>query len=206
MLAALADGAKRSMRQSSHVLPPLAGEPAADGFGDPVVGCAVPADREAYEARPGRGGAGVGRRHRRGLAGAAGRRRATGRLIVVEIVPEMADHLRGVLPGVQVLEGDARDLPGLLPHHWHGRIGSVVCGIPLLLLPLAEQRRFIARDRGGRAGPRLPALQLLRHLAAALAQACPDRAARGLDAAQLPARQRVALRFPARWTVAIAGR
>ncbi len=66
------------------------------------------------------------------------------RLIVVEIVPEMADHLRGVLPGVQVLEGDARDLPGLLPHHWHGRIGSVICGIPLLLLPLAGQRRFIA--------------------------------------------------------------
>jgi phosphatidylethanolamine/phosphatidyl-N-methylethanolamine N-methyltransferase len=66
------------------------------------------------------------------------------RLIVVEIVPEMADHLRGVLPGVHVLEGDARDLPALLPHRWHGRIGSVVCGIPLLLLPLGEQRRFIA--------------------------------------------------------------
>jgi phosphatidylethanolamine/phosphatidyl-N-methylethanolamine N-methyltransferase len=66
------------------------------------------------------------------------------RLIVVEIVPEMADHLRAMLPGVQVLEGDAKDLPALLPDHWHGRIGSVVCGIPLLLLPFPEQRRFIA--------------------------------------------------------------
>ena len=66
------------------------------------------------------------------------------RLIVVEIVPEMADHLRAMLPGVQVLEGDAKDLPALLPNHWHGRIGSVVCGIPLLLLPFPEQRRFIA--------------------------------------------------------------
>ncbi len=66
------------------------------------------------------------------------------RLIVVEIVPEMADHLRAVLPGVEVLEGDAKDLPDLLPNHWHGRIGSVVCGIPLLLLPFPEQRRFIA--------------------------------------------------------------
>ncbi len=66
------------------------------------------------------------------------------RLIVVEIVPEMADHLRSVLPGVLVFEGDARHLPSLLPRHWHGRIGSVVCGIPLVLLPLAEQRRFIA--------------------------------------------------------------
>ncbi len=65
------------------------------------------------------------------------------RLIVVEIVPEMADHLRCVLPGVLVIEGDARMLPRLLPQHWHGRIGSVVCGIPLVLLPLAQQRRFI---------------------------------------------------------------
>ena len=66
------------------------------------------------------------------------------RLIVVEIVPEMANHLRGALPGVLVVEGDARNLPDLLPRHWHGRIGSVVCGIPLVLQPLAEQRRFIA--------------------------------------------------------------
>lgn len=65
------------------------------------------------------------------------------RLIVVEIVPEMAEHLRSVLRGVLVVEGDARHLPSLLPPHWHGRIGSVVCGIPLVLLPLAEQRRFI---------------------------------------------------------------
>lgn len=65
------------------------------------------------------------------------------RLIVVEIVPEMADYLHAVLPGVQVIEGDARLLPRLLPKRWHGRIGSVVCGIPLVLLPLAEQRRFI---------------------------------------------------------------
>ena len=116
------------------------------------------------------------------------------RLIVVEIVAEMADHLRGVLPGVQVLEGDARHLPGLLSHHWHGRIGSVICGIPLLLLPLAEQRRFIAAIEAVAPGRGFLQVQLLRHLAAALAQACPDCPARGLDAAQLPAGQRVAVR------------
>lgn len=65
------------------------------------------------------------------------------RLIVMEIVPDMAAHLRRSLPGVQVLEGDARRLPELLPSRWHGRIGSVVCGIPLVLLPRPEQRRFI---------------------------------------------------------------
>jgi phosphatidylethanolamine/phosphatidyl-N-methylethanolamine N-methyltransferase len=66
------------------------------------------------------------------------------RLIVVEIVPEMAAYLRRALPGVLVLEGDARELPSLLAPQWHGRIGSVVCGIPLVLLALAEQRRFIS--------------------------------------------------------------
>ncbi len=70
------------------------------------------------------------------------------RLLVVEIVPSMADHLRALLPGAQVVEGDARFLPELLPSHWQGRIGTVVCGIPLVLLPVAEQRRFIdAIDR-----------------------------------------------------------
>lgn len=65
------------------------------------------------------------------------------RLHVVEIVPAMADHLRETLPGVNVIEGDARRLPHLIPQEWHGRIGTVIVGIPLVLLPLAEQRRFI---------------------------------------------------------------
>ena len=64
-------------------------------------------------------------------------------LVVVEIVPDMTDHLRTILPGAQVVQGDARRLPELIPAKWHGRIGTVVCGIPLVLLPLAEQRRFI---------------------------------------------------------------
>ncbi len=65
------------------------------------------------------------------------------RLYVVEIVPTMAAHLRRVLPGVNVIEGDARSLPALLPDHVRGKIGTVVCGIPLVLLPVSEQRRFI---------------------------------------------------------------
>ena len=65
------------------------------------------------------------------------------RLFTVEIVPDMADHLRTILPGVHVLTGDARRLGDLLPPAWHGQIGTVVCGIPLVLLSFAEQRRFI---------------------------------------------------------------
>jgi len=66
------------------------------------------------------------------------------RLCVVEIVPEMADHLRGILPGVQVVCGDAFRLPDAIPARWHGKVGTVICGIPLVLLPLEQQRRFVA--------------------------------------------------------------
>lgn len=65
------------------------------------------------------------------------------KLFVVEIEAEMAAHLQRELPGVNVVEGDARNLAHLIPPALHGRIGTVICGIPLVLLPLAEQRRFI---------------------------------------------------------------
>ena len=66
------------------------------------------------------------------------------RLLVVEIVPEMAEHLRRSLPGANVVCGDAFDLVAALPQQWRGRIGTAICGIPLVLLPIEEQRRFIA--------------------------------------------------------------
>lgn len=68
---------------------------------------------------------------------------APGRLVVIEIVPEMAAVLRATYPGVTVLCGDAWRLPTLLGSNRHGRIGSVVCGIPLVLLPLARQRALV---------------------------------------------------------------
>ncbi|KAA5610647.1 methyltransferase domain-containing protein [Rhodovastum atsumiense] len=65
------------------------------------------------------------------------------RLILVEIDPQMAAHLRACFPEATVIEGDARALPELLPARWQGRIGSVICGLPLVMLPIEEQRRFI---------------------------------------------------------------
>ncbi len=85
-------------------------------------------------------GAGTGVISRALLAGGV----APSRLVVVEIVPDMAAHLRASLPGVQVITGDARALPTLLPAALHGRIGTVICGVPLVLLRRDEQRRFIA--------------------------------------------------------------
>lgn len=65
------------------------------------------------------------------------------KLFVVEIEPDMVAQLRRDLPGVNVVEGDARNLSRLIPTHLHGRVGTVICGIPLVLLPVVEQRRFI---------------------------------------------------------------
>ncbi|WP_145143605.1 class I SAM-dependent methyltransferase [Roseomonas gilardii] len=65
------------------------------------------------------------------------------RLTVVEIESEMALHLRRRLPGANVVTGDAFDLPRLIPASLHGRVGTVICGIPLVLLPLERQRRFV---------------------------------------------------------------
>lgn len=66
------------------------------------------------------------------------------RLVVLEIVPEMANHLRSVLPGVNVICGDAFELQDALPARWHGKVGTAICGIPLVMLPLERQRRFVA--------------------------------------------------------------
>jgi phosphatidylethanolamine/phosphatidyl-N-methylethanolamine N-methyltransferase len=66
------------------------------------------------------------------------------KLIVVEIVPEMASHLRSALPGVNVICGDAFELSRAIPQAWAGRIGTAICGIPLVLLPTPQQRRFVS--------------------------------------------------------------
>jgi phosphatidylethanolamine/phosphatidyl-N-methylethanolamine N-methyltransferase len=65
------------------------------------------------------------------------------RLVVVEIVCDMADHLRSALPGVNVIQGDAFELAQALPARMHGKVGTAICGIPLVMLPLAQQRRFV---------------------------------------------------------------
>ncbi|WP_291296919.1 class I SAM-dependent methyltransferase [Elioraea sp.] len=68
---------------------------------------------------------------------------APARLTVVEIVPEMADVLAGTYPGVTVIRGDAWTLPALLGADLTGRVGAVVCGIPLVLLPRPRQAALI---------------------------------------------------------------
>lgn len=66
-----------------------------------------------------------------------------GRIAVVEIVPELAEHLRTKFPETSVLQADAFDLPTRLLKDTLGEVGTVICGIPLVLLSEAKQRQFI---------------------------------------------------------------
>jgi phosphatidylethanolamine/phosphatidyl-N-methylethanolamine N-methyltransferase len=65
------------------------------------------------------------------------------RLYVLEINREMAQHLRDTFPGIHVVEGDARRLGQILPPEVVGKVGTTVCGIPMLLLTLEEQRAIL---------------------------------------------------------------
>lgn len=65
------------------------------------------------------------------------------KLIVVEIVPEMASNLTASLPGVNAICGDAFNLKDALPPDMRTRIGTAICGIPLVLLPLERQQAFV---------------------------------------------------------------
>jgi phosphatidylethanolamine/phosphatidyl-N-methylethanolamine N-methyltransferase len=66
------------------------------------------------------------------------------KLFVVEIVPDMAEHLRAALPGVNVICGDAFEAAATLPARFHGKVGTAICGIPLVLLPYEAQQKFVA--------------------------------------------------------------
>ncbi len=66
------------------------------------------------------------------------------KLIAVELDSEMADFLREAYPEISVLEGSALELRKLLPASAIGRIGAIVCGIPVSLMPFEQQRQLVS--------------------------------------------------------------
>ena len=65
------------------------------------------------------------------------------RLFVVEIDADLCTFLRKQMPQVQVILGDAGRLGDLIPSRWHGKVSTVISGIPMITLPIAVQQRFI---------------------------------------------------------------
>lgn len=62
------------------------------------------------------------------------------KLIVVEIDKQMARMLREAYPETTVVEGSAFELRDVLPEAVIGRIGTVVCGMPVSIMSLEQQR------------------------------------------------------------------
>lgn len=65
------------------------------------------------------------------------------KLIAVDLDAELLAVLREDFPDITVVEGDASDIRPQLPPAVVGKVGTVVCGIPVSLLPLKAQRRIV---------------------------------------------------------------
>lgn len=65
------------------------------------------------------------------------------RLFVIEIDTDMCAYLRKKFPQVQVIHGDAGRLMDIVPSRWHGKVSTVVSGIPMITLPFEAQQRLI---------------------------------------------------------------
>ena len=61
----------------------------------------------------------------------------------VEALPEMAAATRRAVPGVEVVEGSAADLPRFLAERGLGRIDRIVSGLPFAAWPDALQREVL---------------------------------------------------------------
>jgi len=68
---------------------------------------------------------------------------AARRIVLVEIVPEMAEHLESNFPDARVLQADAFNLPADKLRHMAPNISTVICGIPLVPAGEKRQRQFI---------------------------------------------------------------
>lgn len=65
------------------------------------------------------------------------------RLFVIEIDSDMCTYLRKQFPQVQIIHGDATRLLDIVPSRWHGKVSTVVSGIPMITLPFDAQQRLI---------------------------------------------------------------
>ncbi len=65
------------------------------------------------------------------------------RLFVIEIDADMCTYLRKQFPQVQIIHGDAGRLADIVPSRWHGKVSTVVSGIPMITLPFEAQQRLI---------------------------------------------------------------
>lgn len=64
-------------------------------------------------------------------------------LYVVEIDPVLVTYLSHKFPNVVILNGNASNLTNLIPPHLHGKVSTIISGIPLLNMPRILQKNII---------------------------------------------------------------
>ncbi len=64
-------------------------------------------------------------------------------LYVIEIDPELCQYLRARFPNVTIIQGDAQNLKKILPPEIHGKVESIISGIPFLSLPIKIRHNII---------------------------------------------------------------
>ena len=75
-------------------------------------------------------------------------------IYALEIDPVLCDYMRKNFPGLNVVEGDVKDIKKMLPKELIGKMTVVLSGLPISIVPEALQNEVIHRsydllDKGG---------------------------------------------------------
>lgn len=65
------------------------------------------------------------------------------RIYTVEIDPKLAGYLRSIYPHVNVLHGDCRHIDRMLPPALIGKVGTLLVGLPMVILPKRTQAEIV---------------------------------------------------------------
>lgn len=65
------------------------------------------------------------------------------RLYVLELDPELCNYLKKSMPTLNIIQGNACDLPDLLPPELVGKVSTVISGMPMTAMPKDVQRKII---------------------------------------------------------------
>ncbi len=68
---------------------------------------------------------------------------APSRIYVIELDPALASYLKGALPQVNVIHGNAAELGQILPPHVIGQVHRVVSGLPMINMPENVRRQIL---------------------------------------------------------------
>lgn len=64
-------------------------------------------------------------------------------LLVVELDPELCSFLKQQVSSIDVIQGNAMELPNLIPQEYVGKVSTIISGIPVTTMSYLQQKRLI---------------------------------------------------------------